>query len=111
VDGFQVMAVNGRPYNARSLQDTVTLPAGGTVRIRMRFGDFVGAFVYHCHILAHEDAGMMAVVEVTRTGRGPTRRTVRALRAMAAAMHPGPTAKATSVLCALRPIRTGRHPE
>jgi FtsP/CotA-like multicopper oxidase with cupredoxin domain len=51
--------VNGRRYRARSLQDTVTIPVGGTVRIRLRFADFVGAFVFHCHILAHEDAGMM----------------------------------------------------
>jgi FtsP/CotA-like multicopper oxidase with cupredoxin domain len=83
VNDFQVMSVNGRPYRARSLQDTVPLPPGGTVRIRMRFRDFLGAFVYHCHILAHEDGGMMGVVEVTRTGRRPTRKTVRALHTMA----------------------------
>jgi len=29
-----------------------------------RFLDFFGKTVYHCHILAHEDAGMMGVVEV-----------------------------------------------
>jgi FtsP/CotA-like multicopper oxidase with cupredoxin domain len=107
VNDFQVMAVNGRPYNARSLQDTVAVPAGGTVRIRLRFEDFLGAFVYHCHILAHEDAGMMAVVEVTRTGRAPTRRTVRALRAMAVAMNPrGSVDKAVRVICSLRALRT-----
>ncbi len=32
--------------------------------MRTRFLDFTGTFVYHCHILAHEDAGMMGVVEV-----------------------------------------------
>ncbi len=89
VDDFQVIAVNGRPYHARSLQDTVPLPPGGTVRIRMQFRDYLGAFVYHCHILAHEDAGMMAIVEVTRTGRGPTARTLRLLRSMRHAMRPG----------------------
>lgn len=96
VDDFQVIAVNGRPYHARSPQDTVTLPIGGTVRIRMRFRDFLGAFVYHCHILAHEDAGMMGIVEVTRTGRHPTAATLRELRAMriamAAAHHHGAAA-------------------
>ncbi len=86
VDDFQVIAVNGRPYHARSLQDTVPLPVGGEVRIRMRFRDYLGAFVYHCHILAHEDAGMMGVVEVTRTGRHPSVRTLRELRNMHAAM-------------------------
>jgi FtsP/CotA-like multicopper oxidase with cupredoxin domain len=86
VDDFQVIAVDGRPYHARSLQDTVTLPIGGTVRIRMRFRDYTGAFVYHCHILAHEDAGMMGIVDVTRTGRRASARTMRELQAMRGAM-------------------------
>jgi FtsP/CotA-like multicopper oxidase with cupredoxin domain len=30
----------------------------------MQFLDYSGKFVYHCHILGHEDFGMMAVVEV-----------------------------------------------
>lgn len=30
----------------------------------MAFLDFTGKFVFHCHILAHEDGGMMAVVDV-----------------------------------------------
>jgi hypothetical protein len=52
----------------------------------MRFRDFPRARVYHCHILAHEDGGMMAIVDVTRTGRGPSARTLRSLRAMNEAM-------------------------
>jgi suppressor of ftsI len=90
VDDFQVVSVGGRPYRARGLQDTVVLPIHATVRIRMRFRDFTGAFVYHCHILAHEDAGMMGVVDVTRTGRRPSQRTLRTLATMRAdmpAMH------------------------
>jgi len=62
--GFQVMSVNGVPYNARGQQDTVMLPVGGDVVMRKPFRDFTGKFVYHCHILNHEDAGMMAVIEV-----------------------------------------------
>lgn len=31
-------------------------------RIRVRFADFTGRTVYHCHILDHEDEGMMAVL-------------------------------------------------
>jgi suppressor of ftsI len=86
VNDFQVVSINGRPYSARGLQDIVPLPVGGTVRIRLRFRDFTGAFVYHCHILAHEDAGMMGIVDVTRTGRRPSERTLRALAEMRAAM-------------------------
>jgi FtsP/CotA-like multicopper oxidase with cupredoxin domain len=36
----------------------------GYVRIRSRFVDFTGSFVLHCHILAHEDRGMMQLVRV-----------------------------------------------
>ena len=69
VNDFQVMSVNGRPYDAASLQDIVKIPAKGQVVIRQRFADFTGKFVFHCHILAHEDNGMMAVVDVTADGK------------------------------------------
>ncbi|WP_248963327.1 multicopper oxidase family protein [Sphaerisporangium perillae] len=64
VNDFQVMSVNGRTYNARSWQDTVQLPVHGEVVIRMRFRDFLGKYPFHCHILNHEDKGMMANIEV-----------------------------------------------
>ena len=64
VNPFEVMSVNGVPYHANSLQDVVALPAGGTVVIRQTFADFTGTFVFHCHILAHEDMGMMQVIQV-----------------------------------------------
>ena len=60
---FQVTKINGKPVPARGLQDTVPLPQHGTVTMRMHF-KIAGTFVFHCHILAHEDAGMMAVVRV-----------------------------------------------
>ena len=70
VNDFQVMSVNGVPNRARSLQDTVPLPVArngvpGTVVIRMRIQRFTGKYVFHCHILAHEDLGMMGVVNVS----------------------------------------------
>lgn len=37
----------------------------GWFKMRSRFVDYAGYFVLHCHILAHEDRGMMTVVEVT----------------------------------------------
>ncbi len=64
VNDFRVLSVNGVPYDALGEQDTVVLPPGGEVRIRIAFLDFSGKFVFHCHILAHENGGMMAVVEV-----------------------------------------------
>jgi bilirubin oxidase len=43
--------------------DTVDVPAGTTATIRVR-QDLPGKRMVHCHILEHEDAGMMAVLEV-----------------------------------------------
>ena len=66
VNDFQVISIDGKPYDAKGLQDTVPLLPGKDVVIRTHFTDFTGKFVFHCHILAHEDNGMMAVVEVVR---------------------------------------------
>ncbi|TLG78710.1 multicopper oxidase family protein [Methylocystis sp. B8] len=41
------------------LKDTVLVAPGERVRIVKPFGDFKGRFMYHCHNLEHEDAGMM----------------------------------------------------
>lgn len=46
--------------------DVVPIPRnGGRIVFRSRFPDYVGSFVHHCHILLHEDHGMMQVVEIT----------------------------------------------
>jgi FtsP/CotA-like multicopper oxidase with cupredoxin domain len=44
--------------------DTQAVVVPGYFRMRSRFVDFTGQYVIHCHILAHEDRGMMTVVEV-----------------------------------------------
>jgi FtsP/CotA-like multicopper oxidase with cupredoxin domain len=36
----------------------------GYFKMRSRFVDYPGQYVIHCHILAHEDRGMMTIVEV-----------------------------------------------
>ena len=57
------------PPNERGWKDTVRLAPGETVTLRTRFTGFPGTFVYHCHILEHEDHSMMAqvrIVDVTR---------------------------------------------
>jgi len=61
---FQVVAIGGQPYDAHSYQDTVSLPPNSSVTFRIPFNEFPGKAVYHCHILNHEDLGMMAVFEV-----------------------------------------------
>lgn len=45
--------------------DIVTVPANGEQVIRVAFDDFTGTSVIHCHVLDHEDLGMMAVIKVT----------------------------------------------
>jgi len=59
VNSFQVIEVNGQAVNPPRIMDTVWVPKGGTVKVRMRFKEFSGKSVYHCHILIHEDTGMM----------------------------------------------------
>jgi FtsP/CotA-like multicopper oxidase with cupredoxin domain len=69
---FQVLEMNGQPVNDPAIRDTVDLPfwSGSgpypSVKVRMDFRDpnIVGTFVYHCHILQHEDAGMMGAIQV-----------------------------------------------
>jgi FtsP/CotA-like multicopper oxidase with cupredoxin domain len=60
---FQVVAVKGVALRTPIWQDTVSIPQHGSVVIRVRFGDFNGRTVLHCHQLQHEDEGMMQVVD------------------------------------------------
>ena len=63
---MQVMSVNGVPTPFNGYQDEVDLPPHGYVVARFHFTGYTGLTVFHCHILAHEDMGMMANIEVTR---------------------------------------------
>ncbi|MFF1263758.1 MULTISPECIES: multicopper oxidase family protein [unclassified Streptomyces] len=63
---FQVMSINGKPQTNYGLQDTVDVPPRGNMVIRIRFLDYPGKTVLHCHILNHEDAGMMAVLQINK---------------------------------------------
>ncbi|MEO8193081.1 MAG: multicopper oxidase family protein [Gemmatimonadales bacterium] len=61
---FQVLDRDGVPEPFRSWKDTINLPKHTSARIIVRFADFPGKWMYHCHILDHEDHGMMGVLEV-----------------------------------------------
>lgn len=61
---FQVVERNGQPETLLAWKDTVNVRGYETVTIRVRFEDFVGRTVYHCHILDHEDQGMMGIVDI-----------------------------------------------
>ncbi|HTV58022.1 MAG TPA: multicopper oxidase domain-containing protein [Verrucomicrobiae bacterium] len=75
---FLLLDYLGVPVNEPFLRDTVNVPYfnGRTltypsVKIRLDFRDpnIVGTFVYHCHILEHEDGGMMGVIRVEPAGK------------------------------------------
>jgi FtsP/CotA-like multicopper oxidase with cupredoxin domain len=61
---FTVLATSDASPPLGIPQDVVLIPARGWVRLRIPFTGFSGRSVYHCHILDHEDAGMMATVNV-----------------------------------------------
>ena len=58
-NAFQVISRDGQPESLLAWRDTVLVKRGETVRIRIPFNDFTGKTVYHCHVLDHEDLGMM----------------------------------------------------
>lgn len=69
---FVVLEINGEPTHDPSVRDTIVIPywdgqgpyTSVKVRIDFRDPETVGTFLYHCHILDHEDGGMMAKIEV-----------------------------------------------
>lgn len=47
-------------------KDTVRVPPGMVTRVVAKYGDFTGRYVFHCHILEHEDNSMMRQFNVVR---------------------------------------------
>lgn len=70
---FQILDVDGRapPPHQRGGKDTVWVPRNQTVRLIMRFShhtDTAVPYMYHCHLLRHEDEGMMGQFLVVPPG-------------------------------------------
>ncbi len=72
---FLLLDYLGQPVNEPFLRDTVNVPyykdqmlVYPSVRLRMDFRDpnAAGTFLYHCHLLEHEDGGMMGLIRVER---------------------------------------------
>jgi FtsP/CotA-like multicopper oxidase with cupredoxin domain len=70
---FMLVEWNGIPLDEPFLRDTInvaywdgTSPQFPSVKLRMDFRDsnILGTFLYHCHLLEHEDGGMMGVIQV-----------------------------------------------
>ncbi len=65
VNPFQIVGVNGSPVIPDGFQDVAICPRHGSLTVRTRLSDFVGGPVLmHCHILDHEDMGMMTRFEI-----------------------------------------------
>lgn len=68
VDGAVILDINGGDPGYASLytsvngfKDTVNVPAMGSVTMLVPVLDYTGDTVFHCHILGHEDIGMMGI--------------------------------------------------
>ena len=70
---FNILDINGQapPSFMNGWKDTVMVPPGSTVRIIFKEQTFSGTYVFHCHILEHEDHGMMLQEKVTEKGVEP----------------------------------------
>ena len=60
---------NGVPEPFRAWKDMMDVRGHESARFVVRFDDYPGKWMYHCHILDHEDHGMMGILEVTPTRR------------------------------------------
>lgn len=71
---FRVLERDGEPVppELAGRKDTVFIAPNETVRLAVRFADYTNAalpYMYHCHVLAHEDAGMMGQFVVVEPGQ------------------------------------------
>ena len=67
-----VLSRNGAPPEPHEagLKETFLLDPGEYITIASKFTDHLGRYVIHCHMLDHEDGGMMAAWQVVRPGSG-----------------------------------------
>jgi FtsP/CotA-like multicopper oxidase with cupredoxin domain len=113
---FRVLEVDGRRSAAPELLDVVEIPYAsatgyrstegpvrpGRVRLRMTFpAGLAGDIPFHCHLVDHEDNGMMAVLRIVQAGAAP--------RPVAARPAPAPR-RAAVVLAAAGPDDAGLPP-
>jgi FtsP/CotA-like multicopper oxidase with cupredoxin domain len=70
---FKIVKRNGKVLDPPLWRDTyvLTKSAGDTMTFQSNFVDYPGLFVEHCHIVAHEDLGMMSAIEVVGSPSEP----------------------------------------
>jgi spore coat protein A len=69
-EAWRTVSRNGQPPPAweAGYQDVWRLDPGDTVEVAAKVTDFLGPFLIHCHMLDHEDHGMMATFVVVKPG-------------------------------------------
>ena len=111
---FLLVDYVGRPVRETFLRDTINVPfydgkalAYPSVRLRMDFRDpnTVGTFVYHCHLLEHEDGGMMGTIRVDAAEQAKGQRSRGAARGASAKISQAkasrPASPGHAVMCLL----------
>lgn len=75
---FRLLARNGAPPDPweDGLKETFRVDPGETVQVAAKFTDHTGTFVLHCHMLEHEDHGMMTQFQVVAGNRSAAPRAV-----------------------------------
>jgi FtsP/CotA-like multicopper oxidase with cupredoxin domain len=106
---FLLMDYVGRAVNEPFLRDTVNVPYYNgralvypSVRLRMDFRDpnAIGDFVYHCHLLEHEDNGMMGMIRVEPAQPSPNSKNTGAVNGVK---------NASARLCGRPPQKSTSH--
>jgi FtsP/CotA-like multicopper oxidase with cupredoxin domain len=64
INKFQILTRNGQASPYAAWKDVVVVAPGEQVKIRIPFRNYAGKTVYHCHVLDHEDLGMMGILEI-----------------------------------------------
>lgn len=71
VNAFEVISIGGVEQPPGTFMDTIWVHKDSEVVVRQRYKQWTGKAVYHCHILPHEDTGMMANFMIADTGVKP----------------------------------------
>lgn len=67
-NSFEVVSVGGVAQPPGTIHDTIWIGKNSDVVIRMRFREWSGKSVFHCHIVNHEDTGMMKNFLIKKKG-------------------------------------------
>jgi FtsP/CotA-like multicopper oxidase with cupredoxin domain len=69
----QCVSRNGGPcFPYETMKETWLLGPSETIEVKLKFTDYTGRYVFHCHMIEHEDDGMMAQFEVVPPTVTPT---------------------------------------